>query len=293
VEVRPKSPARSIHSSAPSLQTEGWERAQAAYQQGYQNGFADGFEVARREMREERQQQEREEWEQPWGRRGTRGGKNRGKGGQGKGHGPGGWQSGGPPPPPPRVLPQTAKAVPMAKAGPAGPASTLAMPPPVPPPAAAASASSQGPALVPTPPDRPPWLAKPKGLDQKAYQIWYTRVRALMQYTPQELLCDPTEVAKWWSSDAAPSDAQIVRGAIGLLEAVCGHPDFVELDAPEAPAAAAPTVAAVEESPPPVARPYVQCQRMCGQCTRTCERDERHKGKHDCEQHADYSDRSE
>jgi hypothetical protein len=133
-------------------------------------------------------------------------------------------------------------------------------------------------------------LAKPKGLDQKAYQIWFTRVRALMEYTPKEVLCNPAEVAKWWSSDAAPSDAQIVRGAIGLLEAVCENPDFVELDAPGAPAAAASEAEAVEESPPPSERPYVQCKHMCSQCTRTCERDERHKGKHDCEQHADYSE---
>jgi hypothetical protein len=111
-----------------------------------------------------------------------------------------------------------------------------------------------------------------------------------MEYTPKELLHNPSEVAKWWNSDAAPTDAQIVRGTIGLLEAVCESPEFVELDGPGAPAAAASEPEAVEESPPPSDRPYVQCAHMCSQCTRTCERDERHKGKHDCEQHADYSE---
>jgi hypothetical protein len=143
------------------------------------------------------------------------------------------------------------------------------------------------------PPARPPWLTKPKGLNQDQYQRWYTRVKALMEFTPPELLASPTSMAEWWESPAAPTDAEIVRGAIVLLEEACNTRERTgsgALGAPEAPVVLTPgpLVEEVGTSPPAAEVRYVQCGNICSQCTNQCERDARHKGRCDCEQHADF-----
>jgi hypothetical protein len=150
------------------------------------------------------------------------------------------------------------------------------------PPVAGGATSSGGAAGGPKPLGCPPWLIKPKGLDQQAYRVWFTRKSAFLRYTPPSILHEPVLVADWWQSPEAPSDTEVVHGTVGLLDVILHGAAEIE-DGAE-PTAARPA----SGSPAPVR--FIVCTAMCAQCTNQCERAEKHHGPHDCEQHADYSD---